>query len=165
MRRMEILPGQGVALAKIGESRELVESRLGPPVHPGRHSRGVYETSPMLVLTYTDNDTVELVELGCGGNEVFFDGVQLTFRFMEDVVADLAAKGYPYEPIDIGFRFGPGFAIFSMGSYWARDLDPEASEDDPRQVCEGVSVAPYSYFDAPTDEEIEAYIRSREESP
>jgi hypothetical protein len=45
------LPGEGVALAKVGESRDMVESRLGPPVHPGRHGRAVYETSPMLVLT------------------------------------------------------------------------------------------------------------------
>lgn len=150
MHRMEILPGEGVAMAKVGESREVVESRLGPPVHPGRGSRAVYETSPTLVLTYTDDDTVELVEAaysGNGGAEVFFDGVQLTFRFMDDVVADLTAKGHRSETIDIGYRFEPGFAIFSMGSRCAQDLEPGASEDDPRHICEGVSVAPYDYFD------------------
>jgi hypothetical protein len=168
MRRVDIFPGEGVALAKVGESRETIESRLGPPVHPGRHSRAVYETRPMLVLTYTDDDTVELVEIayaGDGGEEVFFDGVQLTFRFMDDVVADLAARGYQCEPTDIGYRFEPGFAIFSMDSRSAQDLDPDASEDDPRSICEGVSVAPYHYFDEPTDEEIEAYISSRNASP
>ncbi|WP_412748716.1 hypothetical protein [Krasilnikovia sp. M28-CT-15] len=162
---MEILPGEGVAMAKVGEARDVVESRLGPPLHPGRESRAVYATSPFLVLTYTDDELVELVELGYsgdGGEEVFFDGVQLTFRFMDDVVADLAAKGYRYEPVDIGYRFEPGFAIFSMGSRWARDLDPDASEDDPRQVCEGVSVASYDYLAGPTEEEIEAYIRGQE---
>ncbi|WP_432840785.1 hypothetical protein [Dactylosporangium sp. CA-092794] len=46
-----------------------------------------------------------------------------------------------------------------MGSRWALDLDPDADEDDPRQICEGVSVAPYDYFREPTDEEIEAYLR------
>ncbi|WP_433077195.1 hypothetical protein ACQP1P_33870 [Dactylosporangium sp. CA-052675] len=75
---MEILPGEGegVALVKVGEHRDVVEGRLGPPVHPGRSSRAVYGTSPMIVLTYT-GDTVELVELadGDGGEEVFFDGV------------------------------------------------------------------------------------------
>jgi hypothetical protein len=168
MRRMDIVPGEGVAAAKVGERRDVVERRLGPPVHPGRHSKAVYETSPMLALTYTDDDTVELVEVGYagdGGEEVFFDGVQLTFRFIQDVVADLAAKGYRYEPTDIGYRFEPGFAIFSMGSRWARDLDPAASEDDPRSICEGVSIAPYHYFDEPTDAEIEAYIRTREDRP
>jgi hypothetical protein len=154
MRRMEILPGEGVAMAKVGESREAIERRLGPPAHPGRHSKVVYETSPMLVLSYTEDDTVELVEIaysGNGGEEVFFDGVQLTFRFLDDVVADLAAKGYQYEPIDIGYRFGPGFAIYSMESLCASDLDPDASEDDPRSVSEGISVAPYDYFDEPAE--------------
>ncbi|WP_433222737.1 hypothetical protein ACQP00_24290 [Dactylosporangium sp. CS-047395] len=162
---MDIIPGEGVASAKVGERRDVVESRLGPPVHAGLHSRAVYETSPLLVLTYTDEDTVEVVEVaysGGGGEEAFFDGVQLTFRFMDDVVADLEAKGHQHEPIDIGHRFEPGFAIFSMGSRSARDLDPDASEDDPRDVCEGVAVAPYDYFEGPSDEEIEAYIRSRE---
>lgn len=164
MLRMEILPGEGVAMAKVGESREVVESRLGPPVHPGRGSRAVYDTSPMLVLTYTDDDTVELVEAASGkdGGEAFFDGVQLTFRFMDDVVADLTAKGHRCAPIDIGYRFEPGFAVFSMGSRCAQDLEPGASEDDPRGICEGVSVAPYDYFEGPTEEEIEAYIRSQE---
>jgi len=100
MRRMEIVPGAGVALAKVGESRDAVESRIGPPVHPGRRSKAVYATSPALVLTYTDDDRVEVVEIGYGGEEVFFEGVQLTFRFMDDVVRDLAAKGYRYEPTE-----------------------------------------------------------------
>ncbi|MEV4136303.1 hypothetical protein AB0J72_29560 [Dactylosporangium sp. NPDC049742] len=127
----------------------------------------MYDTSPCLVLTYAQDETVEVVEIGYsggGGEEVYFDGVQLTFRFLDDVVADLAAKGHRYEPIDIGFRFEPGFAIFSMASLGAWDLDPAAADDDPRLVCEGVSVAPYDYFRTPTDEEIEAYIRSREGS-
>ncbi|MGC1209913.1 MAG: hypothetical protein WA890_01405 [Micromonospora sp.] len=125
----------------------------------------MYDTSPHLILTYAQDETVELVEIaysGDGGEEVFFDGVQLTLRFLDDVVSDLAAKGCSYEPIDVGYRFEPGFAIFSMGSRWARDLDPAAAEDDPRPICEGVSVAPYDYFRPPTEEEIEAYIRSRE---
>ena len=77
-------------------------------------------------------------------------------------MTDLAARGYGYEPIDIGYRFEPGFAIFSMGSRSASDLDPAAGENDGRANCEGVSVAPYEYFAAPTEEEIEALIRDRD---
>jgi hypothetical protein len=39
----------------------------------------------MLVLTYTDEDMVEVIEIGHagdGGEEVFFDGVQLTFSWV-----------------------------------------------------------------------------------
>ena len=96
----------------------------------------MYDTDPKLVLTYTEDDTVELVEIaysGDGGEEVFFDGVQLTYRFIDDVVADLAVKGYRGEPSDIGYRFRPGFAIFSMGSRSAQDLDPQA----PRRTRAG----------------------------
>ncbi|WP_034217925.1 hypothetical protein [Actinoplanes subtropicus] len=163
---MEILPGEGVAAAKVGESREVVEARLGAPVHPGREDKAIYETVPMLILTYAEDDTVEVVEIGYtgdGGEEVFFDGVQLTYRFMADVVADLAARGYAHEPIDVGYRFEPGFALFSMGARTARDLDPSASADDEREIVEGVSVAPYDYFREPTDEEFEEYFRGIEE--
>jgi hypothetical protein len=166
MPRMEILPGEGVAAAKVGESREVVEARLGAPVHPGREDKAIYETVPMLILTYAEDDTVEVVEIGYtgdGGEEVFFDGVQLTYRFMADVVADLAARGYAHEPIDVGYRFEPGFALFSMGARTARDLDPSASADDEREIVEGVSVAPYDYFREPTDEEFEEYFRGIEE--
>ncbi|MDI6102632.1 hypothetical protein QLQ12_28820 [Actinoplanes sp. NEAU-A12] len=143
---MEILPGEGVALARVGESRDVVESRVGPPVHPGRQDRAVYATSPMLVISYFE-DEVELVEMGYsgdGGEEVFFDGVQLTYRIMSDVVADLEARGHRAVPSDIGFSFRPGFSIFSMGSQSARDLDPQAADD--ASVVEGVSVAPAEYF-------------------
>jgi hypothetical protein len=61
-------------------------------------------------------------------------------------VADLTAKSYTSTPSDIGFDFHGGFAVRSMRSAWARDLDPDAVEDDDRAVSEGVSVAPYAYF-------------------
>ena len=166
MPRMEILPGEGVATAKVGESREVVEARLGPPIHPGREDKAVYETVPMLILTFADDDTVEVVEVGYtggGGEEAYFDGVQLTYRFMEDVVADLAARGHAHEPIDVGYRFAPGFALYSMGSRSARDLDPSAPADDPREIVEGVSVAPYDYFREPSEEEFEEYFKGIEE--
>ena len=146
---MDILPGIGVSLVRIGDARKDVERRIGPPVH-GRPSRkDVYDTTPMLVLSYTPTDTVELVEIGYSGDgkeEVWFDGVQLTFRFLDDVVADLATKGYTCTPFDIGFDFHAGFSVWSMSSLWAKDLDPHADEDDDRDIAEGVSVAPYSYW-------------------
>ncbi|HWS33334.1 MAG TPA: hypothetical protein VN408_11385 [Actinoplanes sp.] len=161
---MEIEPGQGVMLAKVGESRDVVESRVGPPVHPGRQSRAVYDTEPLLVITYAEDDTVELVEIANGGDEVFYDGVQLTFRFVDDVVAELAGRGLRAEPFDIGFAFEPGFAIFSMSSLPASELDPGAPDDDPRRIVEGVSVAPFDYFREPADEETPDSVRGFEPS-
>jgi hypothetical protein len=164
---MEIQPGKGVAVAMIGESREAVESRLGPPLHPGKQSKAVYDASRLLVVSYTPDDLVELVELphdAGRGDEAFLDGVQLTWRFLDEVVADLAAKGYRYEPDGpLGFRFEAGFVLFSAGSRTAGDLDPNAVEGDSRSVCEGVSVGPYEYFVAePTEEQIAAWDREFE---
>jgi hypothetical protein len=164
---VDILPGVGVAMVKVGEHRDVVEARVGMPVHPGRASSAVYDrTTPWLMLTYTLDETVEVVELPYsfdGGEQVFFDGVQLTYRFLDDVVADLSAKGYAYEPIDIGYRFEPGFAIWSMDSLSSTELDPDAPDDEARPICEGVSVAPFDYFRPTTCEEIEAMM-AREEA-
>ncbi|WP_327106784.1 hypothetical protein [Nonomuraea glycinis] len=146
---MEILPGAGVPLVRVGDQRAEVESRIGGPVHD-RSSKNVYDTAPMLIVHYASDDRVELVEIGysgSGGEEVVFDGVQLTYRFLDEVVSDLAAKGYTSTPSDIGFTFHAGFSVWSMGSLWARDLDPEADEEDERSIVEGVSVAPYLYWD------------------
>lgn len=150
---MEILPGEGVALVKVGETRDAVEARLGPPLHPGISARSVYDTEPLLVVDY-DGDTVELVELGYsgdGGGQATLDGVQLTFRLMDDVVAELSALGHQPEPFDIGYTFRAGFTIFSMGSRSASDIDPEAFPDDPRPVVEGVGIAPAEYWLGPAE--------------
>jgi hypothetical protein len=164
MRGVEILPGVGVDAVKIGEQRATVEGRLGKPAPPGRGSKAVYESDPMLVVTYDADDAVELVEAGYGGAEVFFGGIQLTHRFMDDVLADLARLGHAGTPFDIGYVFEPGFAIFSMASLSAQDLDPTAAEDDERDIVEGVAIAPRAYFDYgppedATDEELDAWLQ------
>ncbi|WP_327088335.1 hypothetical protein OIE66_39435 [Nonomuraea sp. NBC_01738] len=140
---MEILPGIGVPLAKVGESREAVETRIGAPVHGRRRKKDVYGTKPGLIISWAQDDTVELVEVaysGHGGEEVFLDGVQLTYRYMDDVVAELTAKGYTGQPFSVGFVFHAGFALWSMGSVsW--------DDDEDRDIVEGVGVAPFSYWE------------------
>ncbi|OIJ93243.1 hypothetical protein, partial [Streptomyces colonosanans] len=127
---MEITPGLGVDTVKIGDPRSQVEERIGPPHHGPGGQRAVYTTTPMLVITYAADETVELVEISYSGEggatEAHYDGVQLTYRFLDDVVADLHARGYTSTPSDIGHDFHAGFAVWSMHSLWAGDLDPEA---------------------------------------
>ncbi|PWK40088.1 hypothetical protein BC793_12027 [Actinoplanes xinjiangensis] len=164
---MEIEPGKGVAVARISETRDAVESRLGLPMHPGKQSRAVYDIGRLLVISYTNDDLVELVELphdAGRGDEAFFDGVQLTWRLLDDVVADLAAKGYRYEQDEpSSFLFEVGFVLFSVGSRTAQDLGLDAGEGASRSVCEGVSVGPYEYFvTEPTEEQIAAWEREIE---
>ena len=135
-------------MASIGDTRAIVESRMEAP--PTTGTRSVYNTAPPLIVTYTDEGVVELVEVSYSGggsrDEVFLGDVQLTYRLMDDVVADLERSGHIASPIDIGFAFAAGFAIFSMSSLAASDVDPNADPDDDRAVVEGVAVAPFSYF-------------------
>lgn len=116
---MEIIPGLGVDLVKIGDRRSQVEEGIGPPYHGPGGLRAVHATSPMLVITYAADETVELVEIRCSGvgsdTEVHYDAVQLTHRFLDDVVADLHALGYTSTPSDIGHDFHAGFSVWPAG--------------------------------------------------
>lgn len=146
---VEFFPSVGVDLVKLGDSRKAVRRRLGQPVHRHNRGRAVYtRPEPGLVISYDDHDVVELIEIPYGhhGDQVVFEGVQLTYRLMDHVVADLVALGYEATPTDIGFAFEPGFAIFSMGSLSPRDIDPRLDQDDVRDIVEGVSIGPYAYF-------------------
>ncbi|WP_405682814.1 hypothetical protein [Streptomyces sp. NBC_00057] len=147
---MEIIPGRGVDLVTIGDHRTRVEERIGPPHNGPDTGCAVYATTPALVITYAPDDTVELVEVGYSGQggeaEASYDGIQLTHRLIDDVVAELHAKGYTSTPCDVGHDFHAGFSVWSMRVLEAREVDPTAGADDPRCVVEGVSVAPYSCF-------------------
>lgn len=145
---MEILPERGVDQVRIGDRRADVEARVGQPEHEGQSRRAVYRTAPTIVVDYTRDDTVAVVQVACsatsGGPEVHLDGVQLTSRFLDDVVADLEAVGLEWTPSDVGADFRAGFSLFSMGSLDPAVLDPRAADDAPyRPVVEGVTIAPY----------------------
>jgi hypothetical protein len=151
MADVEILPGEGVAVVRLGDSRRCC--RKLPWEAPRRsRERVLYGGSPMLVISYAPDDTVELVGVPYAGSsaedEVFVDGIQLTFRLMDDVVADLVVAGHHGSPFDIGFVFGAGFAIFSMSSLCPSDLHAGQPRDpeDERAVVEGVGIAPANYF-------------------
>lgn len=144
---MEILPGVGFAGVCIGDPRDAVDSRLGTPAWC-RDSRRYYEPSDVLV-DFDDDDRVELIEVPYrddGRAQPSLGGVVLTYRCMDDVVQELASHGHVGEPSDIGYDFPAGFAIWSMSSLSAHEVDPALSEDDDRLVVEGVSIAPYAYF-------------------
>ena len=79
-------------------------------------------------------------------HEVTLNGTRLTYRPLDDVLADLRASGYSGRRSDIGYDFADGFAIWSMASLSLSDLDPSVAPDDERDLVEGVSVASPEYF-------------------
>lgn len=144
---MRVTPSVGIEDVRIGDRRQAVETRLGKS-SASLDSRAYYEASGVLV--HYDNDgLVELIEVAYrddGREQPSLDGVTLTYRYMDDVVQELAVQGHIGQATDIGYVFPAGFAIFSMSSLSASDLDPKAGDDDPRLIVEGVSIAPYFYF-------------------
>lgn len=146
---MEIQPGVGIELVRLGERPVDVEARLGQPDSRQRDRTFYLDPLPGLVVDYGDSGVVELLEVPYSGapeREVTLNGIQLTYRPIDEVRSDLLAMGYSGHESDIGFDFEDGFAIWSMGSLSLPDLDPSFAPNDERQVVEGVSVALPAYF-------------------
>jgi hypothetical protein len=146
---MEILPGVGVPSVQLGEDRAVVEVRIGTPTSAQASSAFYTEGDSRLVLRYSGDDKVELIEIPYSGegHEATLNGIQLTFRPIDDVIEDLRQAGLVGRQSDIGFDFPDGFAIWSMGSLDLSDIDTSVSADDERLVVEGVSVGRRAYFD------------------
>jgi hypothetical protein len=145
--RVEIIPGVGIEDVRIGDRRQAVDARLGG-TRVSTDSRAYYESLGVLVH-FDGDDLVELIEVGYrddGRDQPALNGVPLTYRYMDEVLRELAGHGHVGEPSDIGYLFPAGFAIFSMSSLSAQDLDPSASVNDGRVIVEGLSIAPYAYF-------------------
>ncbi len=146
---MEIQPGIGVDVARIGESRPVVEARLGPPISQRDDRVYYHEADPAVFIDYDQAGVVESVEIpysGTPGREVTLAGIQLTYRPIDDVVQDLAAAGYSGRRSDIGYDYREGFSVFSMSSLQLSDIDPSAADNDERLVVEGVFVASPAYL-------------------
>ena len=147
---MEIIPGKGLPLVRIGARRADVVAAVGPPVTDGRVA-WYHEAQPPFAVHYDGDDVVEYVEVANGGGrgeEVELDGIRLTSRLLDDVLADLAAAGYEGRAVDIGWEYDAGFCVFSMSSLTLAEVDPSEPEDpeDERLVAEGVGIAPVEYW-------------------
>lgn len=147
---MQITPAVGIPGVSIGDERAAVEESLGAPSSRDEGRAFYFDIEPGVSIHYDADQRVELIEVSHseGRAEVFLDDVQLTYRLMDDVVADLARKGYAGKPVDIGHQYDAGFCVFSMASRSPSELTGgEYDPEDERLVVEGVSIAPVSYWD------------------
>lgn len=148
---MEIIPGEGLPDVRIGAPRADVVAAVGEPVTDDGSVAWYHDALPPFSVHYDGDDVVELVEVGHGsgsGDEAELDGIRLTSRLLDDVLADLAAAGYAGRAVDIGYEYDAGFCVFSMSSLTLAEVDPSepADPEDERLVAEGVSIAPLSYW-------------------
>lgn len=147
---MEVTPGRGIPQVPLGADRRAVSAALGDrTVRSARSDH--HDLGPAVVVHYDDGraEMFELAYSGTPGHEVTLDGIQLTYRPMAEVVADLAAAGHHGVESDDAVDYPEGFSIWSMGSLMVEDLGLSGSDVDPDdEVIEGVSVAAAGYFDA-----------------
>src|SRR6476620_7170932 len=109
----EVLPGIGTALAQVGQTLQQIEAVAGPPSVTQGHSAFWNEHAPAFVVRTDTEGFAELVEIdhGEGGEpQATLDGIQLTFRLVDDVVADLERAGFHGVPVDIGWEYEEGFS-------------------------------------------------------
>lgn len=145
---MEIVPGRGVRNINLGMQRADIIELLGTPTSTQDDSAFYGDPDPGMVLRFSADGRLELIELPYSGNgaEVTLNGIQLTFRVIDDVLEQLREAGFVGRTSDIGTDFPEGFAIWSMGSLTPHDVDPTASDDDERQIVEGVSIGSPAYL-------------------
>lgn len=148
---MKITPAVGVPGVSIGDTKTAVQASLGAPSSGDERRDYYFDSDPGFAVHYDADQLVEFIEAyhSQGRGEVYLDDIQLIFRLMDDVVADLTQRGYTGKPIDIGYQFDEGFTIWSMASQSPSDLTPGAEFDpeDGRLVVEGVGIAPIAYWE------------------
>ena len=154
-RSVEIIPGTGLPVAQVGQTLTDIEAVVGlaDDIQADPDRAYWHRHVPAFVAHFDRDGVVELVEAyySQGDQEqVTLGGVQLTFRLMDDVVADLEAAGMHARRMDIGFDFDEGFSVWSMSSLSTADLTGGSYDpDDERLVVEGVAVGAPSYFQDP----------------
>lgn len=147
---MEIIPGQGIPQVPLGADRQAVHAALGTPSVVSGQEEHHNELDPAVVVHYDHGGTVQTLEIpysGTPGNEVTLDGIQLTFRPLPQVIADLASAGFVGMESDIGMDYPDGFSIWSMGSLMIEDIDQPGDAGPDDEVVEGVSIAAAGYFE------------------
>lgn len=150
---MEIIPGEGLPVARVGQSRAEIEAVVGAATSVEADCVSWLGHSPPFAVYLDLDDRAQLVEVyhGVNGNDqATFGGVQLTRRLLDDVLRDLARAGVAGRRTDIVAEFDEGFTLWSLLSLSPADIDPlradDAEHDDP--VVEGVAIAPLHYWAA-----------------
>lgn len=150
---MEILPGVGLPVARVGQTVDEIEAAAGPATRADDR-RAVWEQhSPPFAVYLDDRGTCELVEVCCatdGGPGATLGGVQLTHRLMDDVEADLARSGLRGRRSRLVVDFELGFTLWSLDEAGGPDGGPEVGHDVSagRLLVEGVAIAPLRLLSA-----------------
>ena len=149
---MEIIPGEGLPVARVGQTRAEIEALVGPATFLKVGCVSWPEHSPPFTVYFAADGRAQLIEVYHGVNgqdQATFGGVQLTRRVMDDVLSDLAREGVSGRRTDIVADFDEGFTLWSLLSLSPADVDPARATDpaaNDHPVVEGVAIAPAHYW-------------------
>ena len=144
---MEILPGVGLPVARLGMTLRQIAAAVGAPSTVQARSAQWARHVPPFAVYFDGRGVSRLVEVYAaeGAEEpVTLHGVQLTGRPMGDVVGELAAAGLQGHRRDLVADFPEGFMLWSL---LERPDTRRRGTDAPRwlgtggAVVEGVAIA------------------------
>ena len=142
---MEILPGVGLPVARLGQTRRQIEEAVGAPSAVQPRSAQWARHVPPFAVYFDGRGLSRLVEVFAAeeAEPVTLRGVQLTGRPMGEVVGELAHAGLRGRWRDLVADFPEGFVLWSL-------LERPATRrraDGPRRLgtggalVEGVAIA------------------------
>ena len=142
---MEIIPGVGLPVARIGQTLDEIETLAGPATRADGH-RAFWEChSPPFAVYFDGSGESEVVEVSSAEGvaaQVTLDGIPLVLRLMDDVQADLARHGVVGRRFGLVVDFDSGFTLWSLDEISACELSESADNPgDDRLVVEGVAIA------------------------
>ena len=115
----EIKPFAQVGPIEFGQLRNEVRSKLDSDYQvfkktPGENDTDAYDSLGIHVY-FDDDDQVEFVE-AFSPAELEYEGIALIGRNVDEVVADLRARGYEAEKDDVGYNYDElGFGLTVNG--------------------------------------------------
>lgn len=146
---MDILPGVGLPLARLGQRLPDIEAAAGPAtlVEP-RRARWDHHEPPFAV--YFDRvgvaELVEAYEPAGTAERLTLGGVQLTSRLMDEVEADLSRIGLIGRRAGFVVDFDDGFTLWSLGELLVGETAGDAGHAAGAEqlVVEGVSIGRFA---------------------
>jgi hypothetical protein len=137
---VEIVPGVGLPLVRLGQTLEDIEAVVGPAEVTDPRSARWDRCSPPFGVYFDAEATCDLIEVYASDDPsagVTLGGVPLVGRPMDEVVRDLDGAGLEGRPTFLTVDYDAGFTLWSLDEL-VGDADPVDRE--PGAVVEGVAI-------------------------
>ena len=139
---MEVVPGVGLPMVRLGQTLQDIEAVAGPAVIEESRRAFWEKHSPPFGAYFDAAATCDLIEVYASdcddGAAVTLGGVPLLGRLMVDVMGDLETSGLAGRPTSLTVDYDDGFTLWSLG-----ELIPHEDRDatDQGTYVEGIAIS------------------------